>query len=436
MSVIKKMRTKRVNKGNNLHSQHDILDGLAQVFKVKQSGEVFQFRMYVKDEGKHYRKSLKTRDLDTALERGREMGMKILTDVKRGAKVFGLTFEDAVDLYLEDRQKDVDGKLITQGRHYTMQNQLKWFLDIVGRNTKVSEHERNTIFNYRRKRNAINQITDVTMRNEQSTINHMMKFLYRKNISHFETYDFQKVVIRQDDVGKRDTFTMKEYDKLIKFMRTYTTNKGIEKKSDRSNSFSDDEFELLERQLIRDYVLISSNTCMRVGELRQLKWGDVKKIETAKDEKGKTQKLVHINVRAETSKVRNSRKIIVRGGEYFERLKDRQQYTGKDDFVFSSVNGTSQLSAQKFAKHWKELMNGIGISHEEWKTDRNLTWYSLRHFGITMRIMSGVNVVDLSKLAGTSIGHIENTYLKYREEQMKTSALKTFSINKQGLVEV
>ena len=436
MRVIKKMSKKRVNKGNNIHSQHDILDGLAQVFKVKQSGDVYQFRMYVRDEGKHYRKSLKTKDLTTALERGREMGMKILTDVKRGAKVFGLTFQEAVDLYLEDRQKDVDGGLITKGRHYTIQNQLKWFLKIVGHKTKVSEHERNSIFNFRRKRNAINQITDVTLRNEQSTINHMMKFLYRKNISHFETYDFQKVVIRQDDVGKRDTLTLKEYDKLIRFMRTYTSNKDVEKKQDKSNSFTDDEFELLERQLIRDYVLISTNTCMRVGELRQLKWGDVKKIETTKDERGKSQKLVHITVRAETSKVRNSRKIIVRGGEYFERLKNRQQYVGKDDFVFSSVNGTSKLSDKKFAKHWKELMNGIGISYKEWKEDRNLTWYSLRHFGITMRIISGVNVVDVSKLAGTSIGHIENTYLKYREEQMKTSALKTFSINKQGLVEV
>ena len=43
-------------------------------------------------------------------------------------------------------------------------------------------------------------------------------------------------------------------------------------------------------------------------------------------------------------------------------------------------------------------MNGIGISYKEWKEDRNLTWYSLRHFGITMRIISGVNVVDVSKL--------------------------------------
>ena len=58
------MRKKRVSKGNNLHSQHDILDGLAQVFRVKQSGDVFQFRMYIKEEQKHYRKSLRTKDLE------------------------------------------------------------------------------------------------------------------------------------------------------------------------------------------------------------------------------------------------------------------------------------------------------------------------------------------------------------------------------------
>ena len=429
------MSTKRVNKGNNLHSQHDILDGLAQVFRVKQSGDVYQFRMYIKDEKKHYRKSLKTTDLDTAMDRGREMGMKILTDVKRGAKVFGMTFSQAVDLYLKDREQDVKSGYITEGRRYTIASQLKYFLDIVGKNKKVSEHDRNSIFNYGRDRNAKKKLNDVTLRNEQSTINHMMKFLYRKNISHFETYDFQKIRITQEQVGKRGTFTLKEYDKLIRFMRTYTSSKDVEKKTDKSNFRTKDEFELLERQLIRDYVLISTNTCMRVGELRQLKWGDIEKIETVKDEKGRNQKLVHINVRAETSKVRNSRKIIVRGGEYFERLKNRQDYTSDADWVFTSVNGTAKLSKQKFAKHWKNLMNGIGLSHDVWKNKRKIEWYSLRHFGITMRVMSGVNVVDIAKLAGRSVGHIENTYLKYREEQMKTSALKTFSINKDGLVE-
>ena len=69
------------------------------------------------------------------------------------------------------------------------------------------------------------------------------------------------------------------------------------------------------------------------------------------------------------------------------------------------------------------------------KEERNLTWYSLSHFGITMRILAGVNVLDVSKLAGTSIGPIENTYLKYQEEQMKTLAMKTFTFNSDGTIE-
>ena len=266
-------------------------------------------------------------------------------------------------------------------------------------------------------------MTDTTVANEQSTINHMMKFLNRKDISHFDLFDFKKIKIRQDDIGKRDTFKLEEYDKLVRFMRSYVADKNCK-----------DENEKLERMIIRDYVLISSNSCMRVGELRQLTWGDVTRIETIFDDKEKEHYLAHINVRAETSKVKTKRKIICRGGEYFERLKKRQRFTSSEHLVFTSVNGTSGLSSQKWAKHWRALMTGIGVSLKEWKDDRNLTWYSLRHFGITMRVMSNVNILDIAKLAGTSVNHIENTYLKYKEESMRTQAMKSFSITKDGTV--
>tara|TARA_B110000091_G_C13805944_1_gene472550 strand:+ start:200 stop:1489 length:1290 start_codon:yes stop_codon:yes gene_type:complete len=423
------MRKKRVNKGNNLHSQHDILDGLAQIFRVKQSGDVYQFRMYVKDEQKHYRKSLKTSDLETALIRGRELGMELSTNVKQGKRVFGQSIEEAVELYLDDRKTDVDSGLIVKGRWSAISTQLKHFVEIVGRRTKVSELDRGSLFEYSRLRKAIankktgKTVTDTTVANEQSTINHMMKFLNRKDISHFDLFDFKKIKIRQDDIGKRDTFKLEEYDKLVRFMRSYVADKNCK-----------DENEKLERMIIRDYVLISSNSCMRVGELRQLTWGDVTRIETIFDDKEKEHYLAHINVRAETSKVKTKRKIICRGGEYFERLKKRQRFTSSEHLVFTSVNGTSGLSSQKWAKHWRALMTGIGVSLKEWKDDRNLTWYSLRHFGITMRVMSNVSILDIAKLAGTSVNHIENTYLKYKEESMRTQAMKSFSITKDGTV--
>ncbi len=46
----------------SLFAKHDLLDGDAHIFKVPQSGDVWQFRMWIKEDKKHYRKSLKTKE--------------------------------------------------------------------------------------------------------------------------------------------------------------------------------------------------------------------------------------------------------------------------------------------------------------------------------------------------------------------------------------
>ena len=52
-----------------------------------------------------------------------------------------------------------------------------------------------------------------------------------------------------------------------------------------------------------------------------------------------------------------------------------------------------------------------------------------------MRVKAGVNVVDLAKMAGTSVNHIENTYLKYFEDMALNAAIKNFRITKEGISE-
>jgi len=48
---------------------HDILGGKAQILRVAQSGDVWQVRIWISEEGKYLRKSLRTRDYDAAVER-------------------------------------------------------------------------------------------------------------------------------------------------------------------------------------------------------------------------------------------------------------------------------------------------------------------------------------------------------------------------------
>jgi len=247
----------------------------------------------------------------------------------------------------------------------------------------------------------------------------MMQFGYREGYCHFPKFDFRQIKITRDDIGRRDIFTLDEYDKLVNFMKTYTSVKECPDKSIRE-----------ERLMVRDCVFIASNTMLRVGELWALEWRDIVDIEKTVDEQNQTVHLVTINVRPEISKVRTSRRVITRGGEYIQRLRKHSSFTAPNDFLFSAVDGTAILNRKKWYAHWKNLMVGIGIENYQ---ERKLTWYSLRHFGITCRIRAKVPFGDISKVAGTSVSHIESHYGHYDDDMLKSTALRNFSIKPDGL---
>ena len=71
--------------------EHDILGGKAKMLRVRQSGDVWQFRMWITDEGKYIRRSLRTRDYHSAVERAEKIVFETLGDIKSGRKIFGIT---------------------------------------------------------------------------------------------------------------------------------------------------------------------------------------------------------------------------------------------------------------------------------------------------------------------------------------------------------
>ena len=412
----------------SIFAKHDLLDGDAHIFKVPQSGDVWQFRMWIKEDKKHYRKSLKTKDFNQAMGKAKELAMELMTNLRTGRKIYSITLQELVNLYLKHRAKDIDKTTgITRGRLIAIKSQLSYFLQIKGADTKANTLDRKCMTDYQYLRKQSHFAEFGTSKNEITTINAMWKWGYNEGHTHFKKFEFKKIVIKNTDIGKRDTFTDKEYDNLCRFMRNWTSVKQCKDRKKR-----------LERLMVRDFILISANTGLRVGEARQLTWNDIERyeehlIDEATEEK---QLLVKLKVRWETSKVRTAREFLSRGGEYFVRLKERQQFTDDDDLVFS-MDGKKSLTSAKWTRHWKELMEGISI---EWKkkihidedgnavkTGRGITYYSLRHYQITSRVKSGVPLIDISKQVGTSVGHIEKTYLHYEEEQSRTNALKTYT---------
>jgi len=401
------------------HSGHEILGGKGQILRTKAGGDNWQFRMWVEEEQKYIRKSLKTRDLQTALTLAEKEVLQTLSDVTSGRKIFGITLDEVCTAYLAWRQEDVDLNNITQGRHGTMKSQLKHFISMKSGDLKLSELDRNSYYDYENFRRKIKPDTKkVTIRNEQSTFNHMIAYAYREGYSHFDKLDFRPIAIKGDDIGRRDTFSLKEYDELCRFMRTYVSKKDCP-----------NDIERQERLMIRDCVLFASNTMLRVGEFTQIKWGDIVGTEVTRDDAGLEVNLVTLNVRREITKTRKARQVISRGGEYLRRLQSRSSYTEPNDYIFTEVNGPKQFNKKKLYIHWKRLMDGIKL---DYKT-RNVTWYSLRHFGITCRIRAGNVLSDIGQIAGTSVSHIESHYGHYDVEMLRKTALKNFTIDKNGI---
>ncbi len=427
-------RTPRKNKSGAFKDVTPVLDGMANIYRCEKSGNNWQFRMFIRTDGQDYKCSLRTKDFESAIAKARTQAIRLSQMVESNIKVFGMTLDELVQEYLDYRWKDVLTNEIVKGRWSTMKSQLKNMVSVKSGDIKLSELDRNCMFDYAQWRRIESPgIQDVTIRNETSTINSMIAFAYRSENIHFEKLNFKKIKIKKDDIGVRGTFTLDEYDDLIMFLRSYVAKKNCP-----------DDKERNERLMIRDYILISSNTYGRPGELRQLRYGDIERYETVYDgpltdpskeddyDYSKEVHLVHLNIRAETSKVRSTRKVIARGGNYFKRLHKRTEFNEAHHLIFSH-DGYKRIEGRTFMKHWSAIMKGLKL--EDYR-ERKLEWYSFRHFGLTCRVKAGVSLIDLAKLAGTSVHHIENTYLKYSEEQSRTAALKNFRQNADGTITI
>ena len=133
-------------------------------------------------------------------------------------------------------------------------------MDFIGKDAKLKELERIDIEDcfYERMKKSKNNVKQVTIQNEQSTINSCMKFLFRNNETHFEAFDFKKLpkIDRNNEAIRRAAFTNEEYKRIYKALRTYCakSNKKI------------DEDERLTREIVRHYILIAASSGLRVAK--------------------------------------------------------------------------------------------------------------------------------------------------------------------------
>ena len=190
---------RETGQGNTLEGHHEILGGIAHIYQVKKSGEVWQFRMWLSNERKHYRKSLRTRVFRDEMTSAEKLALELRVNIETGKKVFGITVLELCDLYIENREKDIgegDGT-ITVGTWKMLKYKLQNGIEMLGHNTKVANVRQADLEDYRQRRTQEKSVGVQQILNEQSQLNAMWEFGYKGGHSNFRRLDFKKIKRRK-----------------------------------------------------------------------------------------------------------------------------------------------------------------------------------------------------------------------------------------------
>jgi integrase len=403
---------------------------------IYQRGEYWQMRMWLTEEKKYARFSLRTRNRDTAEAKAKKRYHELMAQQLAGKTYFSMTAKQAVDEYIKQRTKDMEAGLIVKGRLGTIKTHLEHWLKFIGKDTKLKEMERTDCENYfhnRTKNKKKLPVSRTTVLNEQSSINAMMSWLHKRGESYIEAFEFKKLgkIDTKDERNRRNTFT----DEEIVDIKTELEKYIKEAKEDLSL------YGNLNKVVTSYYLLISIITGLRRGEQLQLTWSDISwiekqvKNENNEDDEVETYSLVKITVRPETSKVGKIRSFVVKDWEYFDELfkflQPRYAKANKGDksatpfgknLIFS-VDGKTPLTPRVILYHFDEILTRCEI---EGGNERDLVPYSFRHYFITDMINKGASPTQVAETCGTSTAQIEKTYYHTTERKMIENALPQF----------
>jgi integrase len=385
---IKKQRPNAVQQNTN--NAIAVTDDELKIYDeaiIFKRGNYWQMRMWLQNEHRYARFSLRTKNRDTAIDKAKKQYYTLMSLMLAGKTYYSKTTKNGVEMYLKQRATDVEAGLIVKGRLSTITIHLMHFLNFIGRNVKLKQLERTDCENYfyARTKTKKRQITisQTTIENEQSTINAMISWLYKRGETKIDGFDFKKLkrIDKGLEANRRSTFTDDEISNIIAAIELYTKN--AERDLTNKNN--------LIKAIAGYYLGVSIATGVRRGEQMQLRWDDIEELSD------NSSRLIKITVRGETSKVRKTRKFVIKDkGNYFNKLialtrlrhTDKSTATdaaygkflkAKNEYIFS-LNGCNLITTRMISYHFDKVISLAAIQNV---STRDLTPYSFRHYFIT-----------------------------------------------------
>lgn len=367
---------------------------------------IYQARIYVGDR-KYLHRSLKTNNLEVA----RKNALRLLheTEFKQqeGLPLSQRTMSQLIDEYVAFRQNQYDqsqlgkvnssnGNSISIHMLRQIKRVVKFWREYCG-NTAIDKIDNAFLQDYigwrrnfyhkmpveQRPKNYKINPTDMTLQWEMTLGKTMIKYAHERGYrgkNQLPTYSFtgKKRIVRP-------AFTVAEYRLLYVEMRKWINE-------------VDNDWQKYARLLLRDYVLILANSGMRVGELNNLKWGDV---EAFKD--GRERDNYRLFVKGKTGR----REVIPRTNavRFIKRLAERNPNKIASDYVFRMREGNKVIT---LIDQFQHVLKRVGILENRY--GERYTLYSLRHFYAVMAIRKGIPIWDISKNMGATVDIIERYY--------------------------
>tara|TARA_Y100001963_G_scaffold70949_1_gene98692 strand:+ start:1899 stop:3302 length:1404 start_codon:yes stop_codon:yes gene_type:complete len=399
---------------------------------------VWQYYLRIKGEGEERKSTGVKGDIDDneigreqALDIAHKRKLEVLARHQQGLKARRVKkMFDFIDDFLVEEQKRIADHnkpgYITKETFRIKSHHLgllkKYYQN---RNTKLEDLDYSHLYNYPTWRsNTVDKKLDIkppktthTILTELTTIKAYFSYLMLKGyISREPTF----VKLKSESIrnNRRDYLSPTQYSQTINTVRAWANSKNTTPTMGYN------------RQVIYQVLMLMSNSFLRKGEIKGLRWSDIRENKNLvnSDEK----KVGHlIDVRAEISKTGTSRTVQSPTKARFNELRKLAGIPSdrKRPWPHIPIDKLDQLVITKYSHPDKPL--GVGTWDRSWQEikelcqkrywfNKNITYYSLRHTGISFSVQRGVPMLQLSRNAGTGTRYIEDVYYHHESESKKT----------------
>ena len=414
--------------------EFELKDGGVVVYRRSDvTKPVWQCRIKFPDQ-RYIRKSLKTRNKDTATKKAEKLYDELRFRHERGMPLQSYGFADALESYFTwvdgqiktepdaDKAKRLEKKLSNQKKYsryvkeYFGERQLDGITDGdieqykdwrksywstgPGSKMKFIEYERGG--KKVRTKPPIGKLPSLsTLASEDALLRAVFDRAVRRG---WITRDYvPEITTARPEKARRFGFSDVEVRKILQV-------------ADQRIEDAENEHHRYLRGMLRDFVGLMAFTGMRPFEAMKLQWHDIEVFKTVSGKSatkiyvsGKNKERILVTRDDATNYVFN----IDRRINMYRLSNDDGVHDQLEGYVFSQIDGTQIKS---FKKGLRALLEAAGARQDTRGKERDA--YSFRHHYATQRLQRGVSVYSLAENMGTSVQVIEDHYGHLKPEMV------------------